>query len=76
MLPATRISSHESLAIPTHGTTATEVSTVRAAHGIAHVHDENINIVLLVLKIVKIVKYSYDLIIYSINTRNELAIFD
>ena len=51
-------------------------TSVQAAHGIARVHDENKNIVFLLLKIVKFVKYFFDLIIYIINTPNEWAIFD
>ena len=46
-------------------------TSVHAAYGIARVHDENENVVLLLLKIVKFVKYLFDLIIYTINTLNE-----
>ena len=56
--------------------TAPHVHIVHAAHGIARVHNENKNIVLLLLKIVKFIKYFFDLIIYTSNTLNELAIFD
>ena len=53
-----------------HGTSA------QAAYGIARVHYENKNIVLLLLIIVKFVKYFFDSIIYTINTLNEWVIFN
>ena len=73
---ATHISSHESLSTPTtvaqHApATVPHGTSVHAAHSIARVHDENKNIVLLLIKIVKFVKYFFDLIISTFNTLNE-----
>ena len=70
------ISSNESLATPTmtHNTAPASLpsgTSVYEAHGIARVHDENKNVLLLLLKTVKFVKYFFDLIIYTINTLNE-----
>ena len=46
-------------------------TSVYAAHGIARVHDEDKNIVLLLLERVKFVKYLFYFIIYTINKLNE-----
>ena len=66
---ATRISSHESLATPSSHKFTIPHHSVHVAHGIARVHDENKNILLLLLKMVKFIKYFFGLIIHTINTR-------